>query len=169
MCEVTTAFYVASLVLTAAGGAYAADTAKKAGEYQAEVAAQNAELDERRAAQSAQIGAIEEERHRMKVRQMKGSQRANFAAQGIDLESGTVQDMLAETDTFGEVDALTIRYNALNEQWGYRTSATNERNRGRFSRWSGNREAAGTYLSTAASMTGTGYQGYKDGAFGGNS
>jgi hypothetical protein len=166
MCEATTLFYFA-LAATAVSGAYAADTQKEAGQYQAEVAQQNAELDEHRAAQASQIGAIEEERHRAKVRQMAGSQRANLAAQGIDLQSGTAEALVDETYTMGEVDALTIRYNAQQEAWGYRTSAVNERNSGRFAKWGGKRQATGTYLSTAASMASSGYGAYSNGTLGG--
>lgn len=159
-------FMAAAMITTAMAGAYAADTQKKAGEYQAEVAGQNAELDEHRANQASTIGAIEEERHRAKVRQMAGTQRANLAAQGIDLQSGTAADIVDETYTFGEVDALTVRFNAQNEAWGYQTSAVNERNAGRMAKWSGKRQATGTYLSTAANVASMGYQGYSSGAFG---
>jgi len=153
------------MLATAAAGAYAADTQKKAGQYQAEAAAQNAERDELRAEQASRIGAIEEERHRMKVRQIAGAQRANLAANGIDLGSGTAADLVDETYTMGEVDALTIRFNAQNEAWGHRASATNERNTGAFAKWSGKRQATGTYLSTAANVASMGYQGYTSGAF----
>lgn len=155
MCELTTALLVTSLIFTGAAGAYSADSAKKAGQYQAEVAKQNAELDDLRATQAATIGSMQEEQHRAKVRQLAGSQRADFAARGIDLQSGVVQDMLDETYTLGETDALMIRYNAMNEAWGYKTQATNSRNEGRFAQWRGKREATGTYLTTAASMAGT--------------
>lgn len=156
----------ASLALTAVSGAYAADSAKKSGQYQANVAAQNAELDEFRATQAQRIGAIEEDKQRAKVRQVVGSQRASLAANGIDLGSGTAEDMIVETETMGEVDALTLRFNAMNEAWGYRTSAVNERNSGKFAKWSGKRQATGTYLSTAASMAGTAAGAYQNGTFG---
>lgn len=159
-------FLLAGAMLASAGaGLYAADTQKKAGQYQAEVANQNAELDELRASNAATIGSIEEERHRAKVRQMAGSQRANMAAQGIDLQSGTAEALLDETYTMGEVDALTIRHNAMQEAWGYRVSASNNRNSGTAAKWLGKRQATGTYLSTAASVGSMGYQGYTSGAF----
>lgn len=152
MCEVSTVFLVASMVVTAAAGVYDADTRKKAGQYEAEVAEQNAKLDDFRAEQAGQIGAIREEQKRAQVREAVGSQRATLAANGVDLGSGTAQDMVAETTAMGEADALTIRFNAMNEAWGYRTQAVNERNGGKFAKWSANRQAMGTYLSTAGSL-----------------
>lgn len=164
MCEATTIFAI-GLALTAASGAYAADSQKKAGQYQADVAAENAKLDDFRAEQSSRLGSIQEEQHRAKVRQMVGTQRATLAANGIDMGSGTAADMIEEAQTMGEVDALTIRFNAMNEAWGYRTNATNSRNEGAFAKWSGKRQATGTYLSTAASMASMGYSAYGQGMF----
>lgn len=154
MCTVAAAFFWGSMALAAAGGAYKADAENKAGQYQAEVADQNAKLNDFRAEQAGQIGAMQEERHRAKVRQLAGTQRANLAANGVDLGSGTALDMVTETYTMGEQDALMVRYNAMNEAWGFRTEAVNDRNRGRFAKAQGKNAAMGTYLTTAATMSG---------------
>src|SRR3546814_5198419 len=79
--------------------------------YQADVAEKNADLDEFRAQQAATIGAVQEEQHRAKVRQLAGAQRADFAARGIDLRSGVVQDLVGETYTMGE-DRKSTRLNS---------------------------------------------------------
>lgn len=152
MCNPGIAVMVAMGVMTAASGMYAADASKKAAQYTADVAKQNADLDDFRADQAGQLGAIREEQHRAKVRQLAGTQRANLAANGVDLGSGTALDMVTETYTMGEADALTIRFNAMNEAWGFRTQAINERNGGRFAKMQGHNQATGTYLSTAASI-----------------
>lgn len=167
MCAVNVVLLAATLAMTAASGYYAADSAKKSGQYQAEVATQNAELDENRATQARQIGAIQEDQQRQKVRQFAGSQEADFAARGIDLSSGVVNAMLDDTFTLGETDALTIRSNAMRESWGYGVSATNSRNEGRFAKWGGKQQSTGTLLSTGANMTGQIYGGYQSGALGG--
>lgn len=156
MCDGVSWVYAAAMVATALSGAYVADSQKKQGQYENEVAQQNAELSDFKAAQVGQIGAIQEEQHRAKVRQMAGSQRANMAANGIDLGSGTAQDIVDETYTLGEADALTIRFNAMNEAWGYRTEASNFRQQGQAALIGGKNAAKGTYLSTAASLIGQG-------------
>lgn len=155
------------MAVTAYAGARQASAQKASGEYQAQVAKQNAELNDLRATQAATIGSIKEDQQRAKVRQMVGAQRAQYAANGIDLGSGVVQDMTDQTTTMGETDALMIRYNAMNEAWGYRTQAVNDRNEGRFAKWAGRQQATGTYLSTAANLAGQGYSSYSSGAFGG--
>src|SRR3546814_559033 len=119
------------------------------------------------AQQAATIGAVQEEQHRAKVRQLAGAQRADFAARGIDLRSGVVQDLVGETYTMGEADALTIRFNAMNEAWGYRTQAVNSRNNARMARFGGKQASRNTYLTTAAGLAGQAYGGYQSGAFSG--
>src|SRR3546814_13727460 len=65
----------------------------------------------------------------------------------------------------GEADALTIRFNAMNEAWGYRTQAVNSRNNARMARFGGKQASRNTYLTTAASLAGQAYGGYQCGAF----
>lgn len=156
MCELSTALLVASLVTTAAAGAYSADASKKMGQYQAEVAGQNAEIADAQAQQAATIGSIQEERARSNARQMIGKQRAALAAGGGTLDDATSVDLVAETALFGEEDALMARFNAMNDAWGFRTKAVDYRNQGSAARVRGRNEARGTYLTTAGSMISTG-------------
>ena len=164
MCEAMT-WLAISAVLTAGAGVYKADAEKKAGQYQAEVADQNAELNDLRAEQAGKIGAIAEEQKRAQVRLRAGTQRATLAANGIDLGSGTAADMVDETYALGEADALMTRFNAMNEAWGYRTQAVNDRNGGRFAKAQGKNAAMGTYLTTAGSLASMGYSAAASGAF----
>src|SRR3546814_18480964 len=75
------------MALTAYAGYEQAEGQKDMARYQADVAEKNADLDEFRAQQAATIGAVQEEQHRAKVRQLAGAQRADFAARGIDRKS----------------------------------------------------------------------------------
>lgn len=143
----------ASMALTAYGGIQKASAEKAAGGYQAEVADVNAKQADYKAEQTGRIGAIKEEQHRAKVRQFAGSERATFAANGVDVGSGTAADLVDETYTLGEADALTIRYNAMNEAWGFRAQATDLRQQGQFAKYRGKQQASQTYLTTAASMS----------------
>src|SRR3546814_13841956 len=127
--------------------------------YQAVVGEKNADLDEFRAQQAATSGAVQEEQHRAKVRQLAGAQRADFAARGIDLRSGVVQDLVGETYTMGEADALTIRFNAMNEAWGYRPQAVNSRNHARMARFGCKQASRNPYLTTAANPAGPAHGG----------
>lgn len=165
MCSVGAALFAGAMIVTAAAGVYSADSSKKLGQYENEVAQQNANLEDYRAEQVGRAGAMAEEQHRQKVRQMVGTQRASLAANGIDLGSGTAEDMIGDTWSMGEADALTIRYNAMQEAWGLRTNATNLRSGGKAAVIRGKNEATGTYLSTAGSLMSMGASGYSQGMF----
>ena len=156
------AFLWASMLATAAAGAYSADASKNMGRYQQQVAEQNAELSEFKAQQAATIGSVQEERMRSRARQMVGQQRAAIAANGVEVGSGTALDLVSETALFGEEDALMTRFNAMNEAWGLRAQAVDYRNEGRAARTRGQNEATGTYLTTGANMASS-YYNYRAG------
>ena len=57
--------------------------------------------------------------------QLFGTQRATLAANGVDLGSGSANEVLATTKYMGERDALTIQNNTANQVWGYKTQGQN--------------------------------------------
>lgn len=61
--------------------------------------------------------------------QLKGRQRAALAANGVDLGVGNAAEIQASTDLMKEVDAQTIKSNALRTAWGYRTQGMNYQNK----------------------------------------
>lgn len=116
----------------AVGSFFSAQTAKINAENQAVLADTRAYLSNTNAriaelgAQSAlqqgekQVGALT-----LKAAQLKGSQRARLAANGVDLGTGNAAEILAGTDVMTEIDKNTINANAVRTAWGYRTQATN--------------------------------------------
>lgn len=128
MCEVATASLVLAGVATAMGayGTYQQGQQQKAqAEYQAAVANNNAIIAERQAQDSLDRGRVEEQQHRLKVAQMKGTQRSALAASGVQVDSGSALDVVADTAMMGEFDALTIRNNAEREAYAYRVQGSN--------------------------------------------
>ncbi len=65
----------------------------------------------------------------MKGAQVKGTQRAGLAANGVDLSGGSAQNVLTSTDYVTAVDASTLRTNAAREAWGYQMQVRNDVNR----------------------------------------
>lgn len=137
MCEVATA----TLALTAAATAMSAygmyaqgQQQQKQAEYQAAVANnnaivanQNAAIQDRAAQDALARGRIDEQQHRLKVAQMKGSQRSALAASGVQVDTGSALDVVADTALMGEMDALTIRSNAEREAYSFLVGAYNAR------------------------------------------
>lgn len=155
-------FMVASTVLTAAGGYQQAQAQKAEARYDAAVAQNNAKVADNQANTELQIGNIEEEQQRRKVRQMLGAQRVALAANNVELSSGSALDLQTETAGFGEEDALTIRANAARRAWGYQVDAGNSRAAAEGAKARGNNQATATYLGTATKLAGQGYDYYKN-------
>lgn len=59
----------------------------------------------------------------LRAGQMKSTQRAAMAANGIDLGVGNAAEVQASTDIMKEIDKNQIEENALRTAWGYRTQA----------------------------------------------
>ena len=68
-------------------------------------------------------GQYAEQNVRLRTAAMKGGQRAQLAANGVDLGWGSATDILASTDVLGERDALTVRDNATRKAWAKRAEA----------------------------------------------
>lgn len=102
-------------------GAYSSSKQAKAGyQAQAQIAANNAQLAEWQAEDAEQRGQVKANAQGMHTRQLKGAQRAGMAANGVDLGVGSAQQVLTDTDYFGQIDRDTILANSAREAWGYR-------------------------------------------------
>lgn len=120
----------AALGMQAAGvgasviGSYKSAQAKKASlDYEAAVAANNQKIANYQAELTLQNGAVAEQTSQLKTAALKGDQRAALAANGVDLGSGSANEILATTEFMGKRDALTIRDNAARTAWAYRNNA----------------------------------------------
>lgn len=100
-------------------------------------------------------GAAAEEQHREQVRKLTGEQRAAMGAAGGVLGMGTNEALLEQTQTMGEMDAVTIRANALREAWGYKVGADTTRYQGELARTKGRYDAMGTMLTSGLQAFGT--------------
>jgi len=121
MCSLTLGLQAAGLAFSAFSSYNQAQGQKEAAEYQASVARNNAQIAEWQAQDAIRRGEDEETRQRMRTAQLKGTQRASMAANGIDISEGSAAQIQADTDWMGEQDALTIRDNAKRTAWGWRS------------------------------------------------
>lgn len=122
MCSPTAALALqgAGAVNSAVGAYYSAGAQKSALNLRAD-------LDENAAQMALVAGQRDEQRSRLGTAQVKGTQRAAMAANGVDLGSDTPNRILTSTDLVGEVDAQTIHSNALRSAWGYRVQGAQDR------------------------------------------
>lgn len=140
------------LGISAAGTAVSAIGSIKAGNAQKRIAEFNAAVAEQQAVDALARGAEDEANFRAGVRGLLGTEKAGFAAQGVDIGVGSPVDVQEDTAFLGELDALTIRTNAAREAWGYEVEAENFRRGGAIAQTTGRFQAATTILGTGASL-----------------
>lgn len=168
----------ASLALQATGaitgaiGAYSrAQTQKINLQGQAELAGINARIAEMGAQQELYRGQQQAGALTMKAGQLKSSQRAAMAANGVDLGEGNAAEVQASTDILKEIDKNTIEANAVRSAWGYRTQAVNYQNDALMSRAAADSinpalSSAPTLLGGATQVAQSWYKYKQAGAFG---
>jgi hypothetical protein len=129
----------------------------------------NATLADRKAKDAIERGAVDEQRKRQQVAQLRGQQVAGMAANGVDVSFGSPLDTIVDSSVLGELDALTIRTNANREAYDYKVDATNKRAGASLSRAQADNAITGSYLNAAGTvLTGAGraYSGFKTGNYG---
>lgn len=92
-------------------------------EFQAKMFERNQKLAEVQADDALKRGDLAASKYKTNVNQTIGAQRASFAAQGLDINSGSAADIQTETSKFGALDQITIKTNAWREAYGYKTNA----------------------------------------------
>ena len=117
---VSTATQVIGAGISAYGKYREMQAAKARSKYEAGVSKRNAGVAEMQAQDALKRGQAAEELQRKKTALIIGQQRAGFAGQGTEVGYGSPLDILGDTASAGELDALTIRTNAEREAWGYR-------------------------------------------------
>ena len=150
---------VLGAVTTAIGAGQQAKAEQSAANHQAQVARNNAIIAERAAKDALAKGAIEERRQRIRTAQEIGSQRARAAARGVEVDTGSARELNIDTAGLGELDALTVRSNALRESLGFETRAgdfTSEAElalaTGRNARQAGKVSAVGSLITGATTV-----------------
>lgn len=150
-----------STVRQVQGQRKAGKLANEAAQQEAEVIDYNAAIADTQAADAITRGQEREQRARAATRGIIGTQRASFAAQGVDVGTGSAADVQADAAFLGELDALTEQTNAAREAWGFKVQATDLRNRADVTRRTGvnqergaNAASWGTAIGGAANVIG---------------
>src|SRR6266571_3446031 len=86
----------------------------------------NANALKLQAVDAVERGKETEEVFRKQLKGFIGTQRTGYAAQNVDISTGSPVEVQMDTAKQGEHDALTIRTNAAREAWGFQTAAGGE-------------------------------------------
>lgn len=164
---------ISSLIAQTAGGVnqavgtyYQAQGQRTALKLQARIDEVNAKIAEGQARDVLLRGERSEQASRMSAAQLKSTQRAVMSSNSIDLGYGSAAAIQTSTDYLSEMDANTIRANALREAWGYRMEGTNLRGSAAVNRATARGidpagQALGSLLTSAAQVGGA-YASFKE-------
>ena len=130
------------------GASNAASAQKQSMQYQASVADNNAILAQDRYSIALDNGQQQDQQLGLKVAQTFGMQRANLAANGVDLGQGGANDILTSTKMMGQIDLDQIQTNAERQAWGYQVQGAED-----TSNANALRAAASTVNPTNAALT----------------
>lgn len=126
MCDpVSIGLSVAGAGLSAISSISQTNAQNKANDYNAAIMQRNAQISQMQGEEAVKAGALEEGDYRKQIRKLMATQKAGYAAAGVDVNVGTPVDVMADTAQQGEVDALTIRRNAALKKWGFENEANN--------------------------------------------
>lgn len=142
----------AGLALAGFGTGFGAMGNIRAGNDQKRLNDFNAQVADMQSDDAIARGDIAADRQRTNTKRLIGAQRAAWAASGADVNSGNAVDVQSDTASMGELDALTIKYNAAREAWGYRNQAIDYRARGDLAKSEGETKALEGALTTGGSL-----------------
>lgn len=143
---------VASTVISAAGAINQANSQASMSRYNAQIAQQNAGV-----AQAQGIAASEAQQR--DAQRKIGAMVASYGASGVETDTGSPMDVLADSARQATLDKLTTQYNYALRARGYQTDSTLD------SSAADNYETAGMWNATSSVLSGaTAIAGYKAGA-----
>lgn len=172
MCDPTAILgaQIAGTALNTVGSYFSASMQKSALKSQARIAEINATLSF--AAARAELGASERQQNMIKLRgaRVKSSQKAAYAANGIDIGVGSPVNVATSTDYITAIDANTAEANGIQAAWGRRIEAHNFQAQARSMRAQASginplASAVGTLLGSGAQVAQSWYKMDQAGAF----
>ena len=144
-----------------AGTMAGAVSANQQGKYEAGIADQNTRMANDQARDSIERGQEEARRYGRELGQLKGEQRNQIAAGGIDLDFGTAANIRRDTEIIGAEDYAQISKGSYERTRGYEINAFNSRSeaaaaraRGKAAIVQGVLSSAGTALGSASQVRG---------------
>lgn len=127
---------------------------RQQGGFAANIAEYNARFSDKAAMDAIDRGNIQANYAQGRVNALTGSQRAALAAQGLDPNSGVGLALQSDAQLMGANDIATIKANAYQEAWGYKTQALNERTQGRLTKNAAKFKAKNLLLEGALKVLG---------------
>lgn len=136
-------------------GALASSRASAASNrYNAAINDQNARVALENANIASEAGAEQAYITSQGTRAQVGSIKANQAASGVDVNSGSAVDVQVSARQLGKFDAMTVRSNATKEAFGYVNQADNYKAQAQLDRAEARADIASGWLNAGTTLLG---------------
>lgn len=160
MCVVigTTAAYIlmaASAATAVVGTAYAMNQEKKAAAYNEQVDLQNSKLANVQAANANAQGSYMADQARIRGNLQRGSQLASFAANNVDVTTGSAADILGDTAMVTATNERQARINAAQRAYGFQVQSLTDQGAASYAKWQGQTQQTSTLISGMSSVMGS--------------
>ncbi len=149
-----TTYGVAGMGFSLLGGLLKGMAQIQAGGYNADLARQNAHLAELAAGDAVARGQFAASQALIRGSQLEGQQKAAYVGAGVSTSSGSAVDVMSDTKTASALDALMLTNNAAREAWGYKTQATQFREKATIDESTASNEAGADILGSAVGAAG---------------
>lgn len=151
-------------ITSAVGGIFSARAISEQGKYAREIFQANADFSRLQAQDAIRRGEVDAQKYKKKVKQLLGTQRANLAAQGIDVSGvdSSAYEIQKQTLEYGLQDVQMIRNNAFREAWGLKFQASQYMAQGQNAQLEARAKATNTLLSGGMKSFEYGVAAYKD-------
>lgn len=116
---------IAGSVMSVIGAFAGAQAERSRLQFQADIDRVNQAIAETNARAALMAGQREQQAVMLRTGQIKSSQEAALAANGIDLGVGSAARVRTSTEFMGQTDVDTIAANAIRAAFGYRMQGTN--------------------------------------------
>ena len=110
-------------------------SARTSAEYNAQIAANEAASQQQLAQNEISKGIADMERQQRQAARAMGDMRANMAASGFEIDSGTNLSLLAESAGEHQYDSAVTMSNAEQAAWQHQVAAINATNQGGIYDW----------------------------------
>lgn len=140
--------------MAVAGTATSALSANAQARYQAKIADRNAAMEREAAQQDQANGVTARQEQYRRIAQLKGSQRARAAANGVGVDFGTAADVQADTDLLGREDISRIDQQTFQNVRGRDIQASNYEAQAGASRQAGTAALVSGAFSAGSSILG---------------
>lgn len=155
LAGVGTALSIGSGVIGAVGSIQSADAASDAAKYNAQVAANNAQQERNNAEMATEAGTNQAYQESLKSRAEVGEIKAQQAAAGLSVDSGSALDVRSSAQELGELNAINIRANAAKTAYGYETQSTNDTAQSTLDTNEANDATVSGYVNAGSTLLGT--------------